>query len=84
MKRLILLCGIGFLATVGFSQEVSSSRKEVVKLTENKEIVPVELLPDSVATVHSMSRNGKSVPVTQELESKPEKATPASSARKPD
>ena len=90
MKRLILLGGISLLSTVGFSQEVSGARSAVVKPSENKEIVPAEVVPDSVATIHSMARNGKSVtvPVTKESESnaakEPKKGTTTSSAKKPD
>ena len=90
MKQLILLGGICLLATVGFSQQVSSARSGEVKPLENNETAPIEVVPDSSATLHSMGRNGKSVtvPVTKEIGSnsgkQTEKATPVSSARKPD
>jgi hypothetical protein len=90
MKQLIILGGICLLTTVSFSQQVSSARSGEVKPLENNETTPIEVVPDSVATLHSMGRNGKSVtvPVTKETKSntgkQTEKTTVVSSAKKPD
>lgn len=90
MKQLIVLGGLCLLTTVSYSQQVSSARSGEIKPAENMETVPAEIIPDSVATLHSMARNGKTVtaPITKEAESnseKPdEKATTVSSARKPE
>lgn len=89
MKHLIILSGMSFLTTVSYSQQVSSKRSGVVEPVENKEAVKVTV-PDSVVTIHSMERNGKSVtvPVAKEMESntgkQTEKTTVVSSAKKPD
>lgn len=90
MKHLIILSGMSFLTTVSYSQQVSNARNGEVKRLENQEMKVSEVVADSVATVHSMARNGKSltVPVTKETESntgnQTEKVIPISSAKKPE
>ena len=88
MKQLILLSGLCFLTTVSYSQQASSSRNGELKRLENQEMISKEIVVDSVATVHSMARNGKPVPVTKETDSntgsQSGKVIPISSAKKPE
>lgn len=89
MKRFILLAGLSFITTVGFSQQVSSARNAEIKPVEHGE-GSQQAAADSVAVLQSMSRSGETVvvPASSGAKQTPgkqaEKPLVQSSARKPD
>lgn len=90
MKKFGLVIGLSLLTTVGFSQQVSTARKESIKPAENKEVTSTEIPSDSIAVLHSSSRKRESilVPVSKEnpqnSQNEPAKAVVHSGSRKPD